>query len=106
MIARRLYLSALGELILSGGRGRLEVAGFPSRVLGVGAAIEYAEGALYYDSRAVYRRWEPSESLSWWIAWWLGLGVEYRFTHTELVHGIGTSVSTHRGTLGLTFRLD
>ena len=106
VIARRLYLSALGELILSGGRGRLDLAVFPSRVLGVGAAFEYADGALHYDSRAVYRQWESSASLSWWLAWWLALGMEYRFTHTELVRGIGTSVGTHRGTLGLTFRLD
>lgn len=98
VIARRLSLSALGELILSGGRARLELAVFPSRVLGLGAAFEYAEGALHYDSRAPYRQWEPSASVSWWITWWLGLGLEYRFTHTELVRGIGTSVGTHRGT--------
>jgi hypothetical protein len=106
VIAQRLYLSALGELILSGGRGRLELAVFPSRVLGLGATIEYAKGALYYDSHAVYGQWQPSVSLSWWITWWLGLGLEYRFTHTEQVLGRGASVNSHRGAVTLTFRLD
>lgn len=106
VIARRLYLSALGELILSGARGRLELELFPWRVLGLGAGIEYAEGALFYDSRGVYRQLQPSASLSWWVAWWLRLGLEYRFTHTEDVPGGGASVNTHRGLLALTFRLD
>ena len=105
VIARRLYLSALGELILSGGRARLELGVFPSRVLGLGAAVEYSEGAIYFDSRDVYRQWQPSASLSWWITRWLDLGLEYRFLHTEEVHGRGTSVDTHRGSLTIGFRL-
>jgi hypothetical protein len=72
---------------------------------GLGATIEYAKGALSYDSHSVYGQWQASLSLSWWITWWLGLGVEYRFTHTEQVFGSG-SVNSHRGAATLAFRLN
>ena len=105
VIARRAYVSAVGELILSGGRGLLDVGVFPSRAFGLGASFEYAEGAIYFDSHDVYRRLQPTASVSWWITRWCALGLEYRFIHTEPVHRAGPTVNTHRGTLTLLFRL-
>ena len=67
MLAQRVYLSVLGELILSGGRASLKLGVFPSRSVAISGTLEYAEGAIYYDTRDVYRRWQPSAGLSWWI---------------------------------------
>lgn len=105
VIVRRFYLSALGELILSGGRARLDLEVFPWRALGLGATVEYAEGAIYSDSHEVYRQWQPSASVSWWLSRWFGLGLEYRFTHVEAVHQPGVPLDIHRGALTLAFRL-
>jgi hypothetical protein len=105
VIARRFYLSALGELILSGGRAQLDLEVFPSRALGLGATVEYAEGAIYSDSHEVYRQWQPSAYVAWWLTRSLALGLEYRFTHVEAVHQPGIPLGIHRGALTLGFRL-
>ncbi len=108
VLAERVYLSILGELILSGGRGSLEVGVFPSRSFGLHAGFEYAEGAVYYWAHDVFRQWQPSAGLSWWITPSVGLGLEYRFIHSELVDddtaGLNT-INTHRVALTLRFRL-
>jgi len=105
VLAERVYLSLLGELILSGGRGSLEVSVFPARSVGLHAALEYAEGAIYYWGHDVFRQWQPTAGLSWWITPSVGLRLEYRFIHSELVDddppGLNT-INTHR--VALTFR--
>jgi len=105
VFAERVYLSLLGELILSGGRGSLEVSVFPARSVGLHAALEYAEGAIYYWGHDVFRQWQPTAGLSWWITPSVGLRLEYRFIHSELVDddppGLNT-INTHR--VALTFR--
>lgn len=108
VLAQRVYLSVLGELILSGGRASLELGVFPFRSVAISGTFEYAEGAIYYDTRDVYRRWQPSAGLSWWITPAFELGLEYRFIRSEAVHddpaGV-TRVDTHRVALALVFRL-
>jgi len=108
VLAERVYLSVVGEFILSGGRGGLEVAVFPSRSVGITATFEYAEGAIYYWARNVFRQWQPSAGLSWWVTPSVGLGLEYRFIHSELVddepQGLNT-VNTHRIALAFRIRL-
>ncbi len=78
---------------------------FPSRVLGLGASFEFAQGAIYYDTRSVYRQWQPSASVSWWVTSSAGLALEYRFIHSEPVDGPGIPFDTHRIALALGFRL-
>ena len=59
---------------------------YPSRSVAISGTLEYAEGAIYYDTRDVYRRWQPSAGLSWWITPGFELGLEYRFIRSEQVH--------------------
>jgi hypothetical protein len=106
VIARRVLLSLLGEVILSGGLGSVALAVFPSRMIGISAAVEFAQGAIFYDSRNVYARWQPSAAVSWWITSRVSLGLEYRFIHTEPVDSPGVPYDTHRIGLTLAARLD
>ena len=102
----RLYVSALGEVILSGGLGLLELAVFPSTTFGLGASMRFAQGAIYFDSRQVFRQWEPAFSLTWWVTPRGALGIGYRFTHSEPVDGGGTPFDTHQFSLAFAFRLE
>lgn len=103
---RYFYISALGELILSGARGRLDLEVYPWRVLGLGATVEYAQGAIYVDSHDVYQQWQASADVSWWLTRWFVLGLEYRFAHVQPdARTPGLPVNTHRSALTLGFRL-
>jgi hypothetical protein len=106
VFAGRVYVSALGEVILSGGVGLLKLAVFPTTTLGLGASMRFAQGAIYFDSRQIFRQWEPAFSWTWWVTPRGGLGIEYRFTHSQPVDGGGTSFDTHRISLGFALRLE
>ena len=106
VIGRRVSLSLLGALILSGARGSVSLAVFPTGRLGLGAGFEYAEGAIYFDSRAVYRQWQAWGTLSLWPGRTWALGLEYRFAHTVQPSIIAIPLDTHRVALSVAVRLD
>jgi len=106
VLARRFFLTLLGEIILSGGLGSIDVALFPWRTFGFTAGFEFAQGAIFYDTRRVYRRWQASGGLNWWITPRAGLGLEYRFIHTEALEGPASPFDTHRISLAFGLRLD
>jgi len=60
VVARKVSISGLVQLILSGARGTLDIAFYPTRALGLGASFEYAEGAIYDDSHTVTTTATPS----------------------------------------------
>jgi len=108
VLAERVNLSVLGELVLSGGRASLELGAFPSRSFGLNGTFQYAEGAIYYWSHLVFREWQGSAGLSWWMTPTVNLGLEYRFIHSEDAAGDPSgldTVNTHRVALTFRFRL-
>jgi hypothetical protein len=90
---RTLVVLALGAN--PGPWGELKVGGAGS--YGTGIRLEEYTGAA---------SWQPSAGLTWWVTPSVGLELEYRFIHSELVddepQGLNT-VNTHR--IALTFRI-
>jgi hypothetical protein len=107
VIGRRVSLSLLGALILSGARGSLSLVVFPTRRVGLGGGFEYAEGAIYFDRHDVYRQWQAWGNLILWLGRTWALGLEYRFLHSAPTTGLsGSPMDTHRIALSFSFRLD
>lgn len=103
--ARSVRLVVEGDLILHGASAGVTLNLYPVPTFQIGGSLSYAEGAIYFDTDRVYRRWRPGVDISWWFTRRSRIELEYTFEHTAPVNpDVGLPVDGHRLTLGLLVR--